>query len=95
MTSSRNADAHAAPAPSFPFTAVLPRPRSLAAAPQGVRLLRLRQVLAIVPVSRSTWFAGIQAGRFPKGRHLGPRTTVWRSDEIEQLVFGVEGPTYG
>lgn len=27
------------------------------------------------PVSRSTWWAGIRAGRFPKGVKLGPRIT--------------------
>ena len=55
--------------------------------PQEICLYRLPQVLARIPVSKSTWFAGIQAGRFPKGRSLGPRTTVWRSDEIDQVVF--------
>lgn len=54
---------------------------------QDICLYRLPQVLARIPVSKSTWFAGIQAGRFPKGRSLGPRTTVWRSDEIDQLVL--------
>jgi prophage regulatory protein len=51
-----------------------------------VRLYRLPQVLDRIPVSRSSWFAGIQTGRYPKGYSLGLRTTVWRSDEIEQLV---------
>lgn len=59
------------------------------AVPVELRLYRLREVLARVPVSRSTWFAGIQKGRFPKGRCLGPRTTVWRSDEIERLIAKV------
>lgn len=52
----------------------------------NVRLYRLPQVLDRIPVSRSSWFAGIQSGRYPKGYSLGLRTTVWRSDEIEQLV---------
>lgn len=52
----------------------------------NVRLYRLPQVLDRIPVSRSSWFAGIQTGRYPKGYSLGLRTTVWRSDEIEQLV---------
>lgn len=52
----------------------------------NVRLYRLPQVLDRIPVSRSSWFAGIQAGRYPKGYCLGLRTTVWRSDEIDQLV---------
>lgn len=52
----------------------------------NVRLYRLPQVLERIPVSRSSWFAGIQTGRYPKGYSLGLRTTVWRSDEIDQLV---------
>lgn len=51
-----------------------------------VRLYRLSDVLARIPVSRSTWFAGIQIGRYPRGHHLGPRTTVWRSDDIDRLI---------
>ena len=52
----------------------------------NIRLYRLPQVLERIPVSRSSWFAGIQAGRYPRGYSLGMRTTVWRSDEIDQLV---------
>lgn len=55
-----------------------------------VRLYRLPDVLARVPVSRSSWFAGIQVGRYPRGHHLGPRTTVWRSDDIDRLIQSLE-----
>lgn len=41
---------------------------------------------AVVPVSRSTWFAGVRNGRYPKGVKLGPRTTVWRVDDIRALL---------
>lgn len=51
-----------------------------------VRLYRLPAVLARIPVSRSSWFAGIQVGRYPRGLCLGPRTTVWRSDDIDRLI---------
>lgn len=51
-----------------------------------VRLYRLPQVLARIPVSRSSWFAGIKAGLYPQGLHLGARTTVWRSDDIDRLI---------
>lgn len=54
-----------------------------------LRLYRLHDVLARIPVSRSSWFAGIKSGRFPRGHHLGPRTTVWRSDEIDALIHAV------
>lgn len=52
----------------------------------NVRLYRLPQVLERIPVSRSSWFSGIQSGRFPRGFNLGARTTVWRSDDIDQLI---------
>lgn len=54
-----------------------------------VSLYRLPQVLARIPVSRSAWFAGIQTGRYPRSYSLGPRTTVWRSDDIDQLIGAV------
>ena len=56
-----------------------------------VRLYRLSDVLARIPVSRSSWFAGIQVGRYPRGHHLGPRTTVWRSDDIDRVIANVGG----
>jgi prophage regulatory protein len=31
-----------------------------------------------IPVSKSTWWAGIKDGRFPKPVKLGPRITAWR-----------------
>ncbi|EFI50088.1 AlpA family phage regulatory protein [Afipia sp. 1NLS2] len=53
------------------------------------RLLRLSAVLAPagpIPVSKSTWWAGVKSGRFPKPIKLGPRITAWRSEEIQALV---------
>ena len=48
--------------------------------------LRLPQVLAIIPVSKSTWWQGCKDGRFPKPVKLGPRTTAWRASDITALV---------
>lgn len=53
------------------------------------RLLRLKDILAPrgpVPVSASTWWAGIKTGRFPAPIKLGPRITVWRASDIEALI---------
>jgi len=53
------------------------------------RLLRVKQVLEIVPVSKSTWWAGVASGRFPKPvHHLGPRITAWKASEVYALVTG-------
>lgn len=54
-------------------------------------LLRLRSILAPIgpiPVSKSTWWAGVKDGRFPKPIKLGPRITVWRAEDIQRLLGG-------
>lgn len=48
--------------------------------------IRLPQVLAFIPVSKSTWWDGIKTGRFPKPVKLGPRTTAWRVEDIHALI---------
>ena len=48
--------------------------------------LRLPEVLALIPVSRSGWWAGIRSGRYPRGVKLGPRTTAWRTSDIRALA---------
>jgi prophage regulatory protein len=40
----------------------------------------------IIPVSKSTWWAGVREGRFPKPVKLGPNTTAWRTRDIRALV---------
>ncbi|WP_228028055.1 helix-turn-helix transcriptional regulator [Chitinibacter fontanus] len=49
-------------------------------------LLRLPEVLAIIPVSRATWYAGIKTGRFPAQVKLGLRIAAWRRSDIESLL---------
>ncbi len=53
--------------------------------------LRLPQVLAIIPISKSAWWHGCKDGRYPKPIKLGPRTTVWRSTDISALVRRLSG----
>lgn len=48
--------------------------------------VRLPQILGTVPVSRSSWWAGVRSGRFPKAVKLGPRTTAWRAEDIHALI---------
>lgn len=48
--------------------------------------LRLRQVLQLIPVSRSVWWDGVRDGRFPKGVKLSARTTAWRVQDIAELI---------
>lgn len=51
--------------------------------------LRLPQVLAIFPISRSAWWEGCKTGRFPKPVKLGPRTTVWRAEDIKAFIDNI------
>lgn len=61
--------------------------------------LRLKQILGdkkrginpIIPVSKSTWWAGVKDGRFPAPVKLGPRTTAWKKQDIERLVKELGG----
>ena len=39
-----------------------------------------------IPVSRSTWWAGVASGRFPQAVKLGPRYTAWRVKDIRALL---------
>lgn len=49
-------------------------------------LLRLPEILRLIPVGKSTWWAGVKSGRYPKPIKLGPGITVWRSADIRQLL---------
>lgn len=48
--------------------------------------LRLPQILAVYPVSKSAWWAGVKSGRYPQSVKLGPRTTAWRAEDIHALI---------
>lgn len=54
--------------------------------PPKERVLRLRQVLEIVPIAKSTLWLWVKEGKFPKPIKLGPKTTVWRFTDIEALI---------
>lgn len=59
--------------------------------------LRLRQIIgdpkalppipAVIPVSKSTWWAGVRTRRYPQPvRTLGRRITAWRVEDIRKLI---------
>ena len=51
------------------------------------RLLRLPEVLKILPISKSAWWNGIKSGRYPiETIKLGPRTTAWRAHDVQEIV---------
>lgn len=41
---------------------------------------------ALIPIGKSTWWAGVKSGKFPQPVKLGARTTAWRVEDIRKLV---------
>ncbi len=55
--------------------------------------LRLPQIVGphgIFPIGKSTWWAGVKSGRFPRGIKLGPNITAWRRDDVRRLMESFE-----
>ena len=61
--------------------------------------LRLAQIIgdkkaalpAIIPISKSTWWAGVKTGKYPKSVKLSERCTAWRVEDIRALIEKVGG----
>lgn len=49
-------------------------------------LIRLPEVLRLIPISRSAWYKGIAEGRYPRSIKLSERAVAWRRFEIEALM---------
>jgi predicted DNA-binding transcriptional regulator AlpA len=49
-------------------------------------LLRLHDVLRLVPVSRASWYAGMKSGVYPRPVKLGARIVAWRWTDIAPLL---------
>lgn len=65
------------------------RPEPVSGSFNAVGFVRLSAILAPhgpLPISRSSWWAGVKAGRFPQPLKIGPRTTAWRAADILELV---------
>jgi len=50
-----------------------------------IKLIRIKQVLEIVPISRSAWWAGVKQGLYPAPVKIGVRITAWRYSDIKAL----------
>jgi prophage regulatory protein len=46
---------------------------------------------AIIPVSKSTWWAGVKSGRYPQPVKLSERCTAWRVRDILNLAERLGG----
>ena len=37
-------------------------------------------------IAKSTWWAGVKSGRYPRPVRIGPRMVAWRSKDISALI---------
>lgn len=57
----------------------------------NIRFMRLPEVLARYPVSRSSWWRGIKAGQYPKPYKLSANVTAWLESDIENFLKNLAG----
>lgn len=67
-------------------------------APSATEFVRVAQIVGrpgkegraaepgILPISASTWWAGVKAKRYPTGIKLSPGVTVWRRTDVLALA---------
>ena len=60
----------------------------------GHRYLRLKNVLELIPVSRSTWYLWIQRGIAPQPTHLSLRVAAWKVQDIKDLLDDMGKPDW-
>lgn len=48
--------------------------------------MRLKQILTVFPVSKTTWWEGVKSGRYPKPVKLSAKVTGWRVEDIKKLM---------
>lgn len=53
--------------------------------------IRLPIILAHIPVSRSTWWAGVKSGKYPGAVKLGDNITAWKAEDIHALIARLSG----
>lgn len=48
--------------------------------------IRLKHILQLIDVSKSTWWKGVKDGRFPQPVRFGSRLTMWSVEDIRRLI---------
>ncbi len=47
------------------------------------------QINPLIPVCKSSWWAGVKSGRYPASVKLGLRKTAWHVEDIRKLIAEV------
>lgn len=50
------------------------------------KLIRLPQVLEMIPMCKSAWYQGVKGGHYPKPVKIGMRMSAWRLSDIQKLI---------
>lgn len=57
-----------------------------AGGPSDLGFYRVPQIIALLSISKSTWWLWVQNGRAPKGHKLSPGVTVWKRSDIHAFI---------
>ena len=66
------------------------------------KLLRINQIVradrnssntGLLPICKSTWWAGVQSGAFPQPIKIGAKCTCWKKSDIDQIIDGTYVPS--
>lgn len=55
--------------------------------------VRLPQILAVFPISRSAFWAGVKSGKYLSPIKLSARCTAWRVEDIHALIANPQSNT--
>jgi len=53
-------------------------------------VVRLPSVLAVLGISKSSFYEGIKTGKYPSGKLLSQRCRVWSAAQIRVLLSSLE-----
>jgi predicted DNA-binding transcriptional regulator AlpA len=52
----------------------------------NIGFYRVTQILQLIPIGKSTWWAWVNSGRAPAGLKLSQSVTAWRKDDIHLFI---------
>ena len=47
--------------------------------------IRLPEILKLLKISKSTWWAGVKSGKYPKPVKIATRISAWKVQDIRNL----------
>ena len=53
---------------------------------EDTKFISLKQVLELIPVSKSTWLRGVSTSEYPQPVKVSKRLRFWRNDDIQNLI---------